>query len=105
MRVRRLLPLGIGAVAGTTRDEVGGLAQFAIFKNRKDCNTVADIIGDQHMPAGLVDDDVAGSGTARSHLIQQCEPSGWTIHGKRAHRSTSPTVVVVEFVDRIQKSA
>src|SRR5579862_2510771 len=105
MRVRRLLPLWIGAVPGAPRDEVGGFAEFAIFQNREDRNAVPNIICNQHMSAGLVDDDVAGGDTARTYLIQKSQPASRTIHRKRADPAAVPAVVVFQFVDRIQKSS
>src|SRR5579862_3733250 len=105
MCVRRFLPLGIRAVAGTTRDEVGGLAELAIFQNREDRNTVPDIIGDQYVPAGLVDDDVAGRGSTRTDLIQKGQPSSRAIHRERTHATGRATVVVFRLVDGIQKSS
>ena len=101
MRVRTFLAFFVDAGA-VMLHKVGGFAESAVFVNREARCTSAIVVRDQSELAGFIQRDVAGSGAARSGLIQKGEFAGFSIDGEGARGAAFLSAEMIDFVHGVK---
>src|SRR5579859_998238 len=99
--MRAFLPLGIRAMPRML-NESRGRAQSAILRDRENCDAAARVVRDEHVLAGLVDDDVAGIGALRFDFIQKCQLASRAVDREGANAAVVWVSVIWKLIDGIQ---
>jgi hypothetical protein len=77
--------------------------QAAIGANRQDRDASASIVGDQHVAADLVYDQVCRTVSARRLLVQWLEHPGRAVHGECSHRACILALETADLVGGVDK--
>ena len=85
-------------------DEVGGAAERAVLQDGQHADRAAHKVGDEDVPALMVDDQVAGIRAVGRLLVQEGQAAVGGVDGKGADGPAGGALIFLEFVDGVEEA-